>query len=136
MVYTIYKKVRVNLKQWDEVVQMPFSYENIKAVKIRWSQYETQTSGNYEMLIRCDEFGGNGLQILDNRSTVPYFVSLPLDKAQAVSCMFSNFTAEYDQEYPEGLSFNELHFQIYINGSAATGISPSSPVLFEISLYR
>jgi len=104
-------------------------------MKIRWQSHQTASAGNKEMMILCNELGGNGWFPKADGSNTRFILSLPLDQSIAVSNVYSNFTTEFDEIYPVAKNVNELNIQILIDGIPALDVSPSNPVEMELGLY-
>jgi hypothetical protein len=137
MSYQVFKKIRIQMTEWDQKFDLPVTYQNVRAVKIRWLSYQTAAPNNKELIIVCDELGDGGIFVKPNRSNVKYLLSVPLDQALATTCLYANYTTEMDMVYDAPRSLNLLSFSAFINGVPATAlVTNDSPIDFEIVLYN
>jgi hypothetical protein len=126
------------MTEWDEKFELPTTFQGIRAVKIRWQQYQTIAEGNKELMLKCDELGSSGLFLKKDRSNVRYLLAVPLDQGLGTSCVYSNLTSEMDMEYENvPLTLNLLSFQVFVNGIPATSlITEDAPLDIELILYK
>jgi len=54
-IYEIIEKIKTELTAWKSPVDLPFTIEEVKAIKIRWLYYVTASSGNKDLQLSCDE---------------------------------------------------------------------------------
>jgi hypothetical protein len=130
----LFRKVEVTMTNWQGSLSLPEPIIGTKYAKIAWVTYATDTPSQLKMTMKCSEFRGIGY-IAESGNT--YLASVPLDVQKDVTCVYSNFYPEYDHvsEHPSPAVF-QLNFEILINGSPATGISPSNPLTFEMRFYQ
>lgn len=135
MSYQPFEKFLITLTSWNQVYDLPKSYENIKAVKIKWLTYQTVTDDNKTLMLQIPELGSCGTSIQTNNSNTKYFLIIPLDLSAVVSNIYTNFTSEFDKRYTVPITVNQLTFKTFINDSPASDIDVNHPVVLELGLY-
>lgn len=131
------RKCKLTLTGPQQVFDMPYTIDQVRALKIRWLYYQTVSTGNKELVIRLKEFGENGLVITPEGGNAKYFFSMPLDVSDFVTLSYSNFTEEmdiiFDTTEP---AINQLSFSVLINGLQANDITAGNPLVMEIGFYK
>lgn len=127
---------RITLKSWDHSQKLGSGYTGVEAVRIRWLQYTTATAGNTEMSIDIAELKNACTRYLAGAENSKTFISIPLDLQASVTNTYANFSEILDKEYDIPFHVNELNFRVLINGSIASGITPSNPLEIAIDFFQ
>lgn len=137
MVYQISDsgKIRISLTHWQQTVKLQQTFQDVSAVKVQWLSFQTVNNGNKEMMILCNELDGNGFFPKPDNSNVRFLLSVPLDQSAVVSCVYSNYTEEYDEVYDVPKNLVSLTFEVLINGIPAVDVSSDNPVDMVLNLY-
>lgn len=137
MSYEEIEKIIVEMDTWNYQINLQTTYQNVSAVKVRWLSYTTKLSGGKILSLQSSDVGSSGIIPNVDRSNTKYFLSVPIDSAFPVTCLYGNTTDTFDIIYRIPRNINQLQFQAFINGlPASTAIDVNNPLLFEIGFYR
>ena len=137
MNYEEIEKIVVEMDNWNYQINLQTTYQNVSAVKVRWLSYTTKSAGGKILSLQSSDLGDAGIIPNVDRSNTKYFLSVPIDTAFPVTCLYGNTTDTYDKLYRIEKNVNQLQIQAFINGlPASSEIDVSNPLLFEIAFYR
>ena len=129
-------KIQVTLTSWSQRINLQTTFQNVRAAKIAWLNYQTVTTQNLNLTLLCSQLGGDGWDVSKKGSIQEFFLCIPLDLSEAVACSYTNYTNEMDTRYQHGKNISDLKFDVYINGQPELDISEANPVTFVLNLYE
>ena len=105
--------------------------ENVTKGKVKMISYTTGSANNIHLMILINGFNTNIFQFGSNE--IRYFKMLELPASSGSPVYWEPATASPDVILSEQKRTNKLSIQVMINGSITSDITPSNPLLIELT---
>lgn len=119
-------------------IDMPYTIDKVRRIKVRSLSYTSQSVGNRDLTIKIKSLSQyqQGMFFHKNRSNDRYFFTMPLNRSVEVEKTFLNFTSEMDLDLPHPLPpINYLEFEVLINDVPTNDVTEQNPVVLELAFY-